>query len=396
MTPMNAKVSAASDTQACIHVLDSIADPASGPSYSVPRLCEALAAQGVAVRLMTIGEQHSSPQGYKHDAFSHDFGSLPVLKRMRLSRTLKMALRDAARTTTIIHTHGLWLMANVYPAAVAIRTGKPLVLSPRGMLGGAALKFSARKKRIFWNLLQGSAVNAAACLHATSRQEYDDIRAFGLKAPVAIIPNGIDVPHASPKRSSELQSRTVFYLGRLHPKKGLDRLIDAWTLVKEQHPEWYLEIAGPIDSEYARRLKNRVEGDASLRARMIGPVYGQDKVEAYRRAELFVLPTLNDNFAVTVAEALAQGTPVISSKGAPWGELSERGCGWWVDCDTEPLAAALHHAMSLDRTRLATMGESGRAWMARDYDWNVIAASMQGLYRWLSGAGERPACVAVD
>ena len=380
----------------CVHVLDSIADPASGPSYSVPRLCEALAARGVAIRLMTIGDKPSSPLSFRHDAFPQDFGSCPILKHMRLSRALKSAVRDAAHTATIIHAHGLWLMANVYPAAAAIRTGKPLVLSPRGMLGKAALKFSARKKRVFWDLLQATAVHAATCLHATSRQEYEDIRAFGLNTPVAIIPNGIDVPSASPKRSSEYHSRTVFYLGRLHPKKGLDRLIAAWALVKDQHPQWRLEIAGPIDSEYARRLKNRVEGDAGLRAGLTGPVYGQEKTAAYRRAELFVLPTLNDNFAVTVAESLAHGTPVISSKGAPWGELSDRGCGWWVDGDTVSLAAALHQAMRLDRSRLAAMGECGRAWMVSDYDWTVVAASMQSLYRWLSGAGERPACVVVN
>src|SRR5262249_18122892 len=173
---------------ACVHVVDSIADPASGPSYSVPRLCEALAAQGIAVHLMTVGGEQSSRLSYRHDAFPLDFSRFPILRRMRSSRALKMALGDAARTATIIHGHGLWLMPNVYPAAAAMRTRKPLVLSPRGMLGEAALRFSARKKRMFWRLVQGTAVHAAACLHATSRQEYDDIRGFGLKAPVAIIP----------------------------------------------------------------------------------------------------------------------------------------------------------------------------------------------------------------
>jgi glycosyltransferase involved in cell wall biosynthesis len=384
------------DAETCLHVLDSIADPASGPSYSVPRLCEALTARGVSVRLMTLGEYKPSLLSYKHDAFPLDFGSVPILKRMRLSRALKMALRQASRTTTIIHAHGLWLMANVYPAAVAKRTGTPLILSPRGMLGGAALSFSARKKRIFWALWQRAAVSAATCIHATSTQEYEDIRTFGLKMPVAIIPNGIDLPHALPRRSFDNRARTVLYLGRLHPKKGLDRLIDAWELVKDQHPEWNLEIAGPIDSEYAKWIKKRVEANLASRARLIGPVYGRDKAEAYLRADLFVLPTLNENFAITVAEALAHGTPVISSKGAPWGELSDHDCGWWIDCHAESLAATLHQAMSLDRRRLAAMGEAGRAWMARDFAWDVVGASMQSVYRWLSGAGERPACVVHD
>jgi len=264
------------------------------------------------------------------------------------------------------------------------------------MLGEAALRFSVRKKKMFWKLMQRSAIHAAACLHATSTQEYEDIRKFGLKGPVAVVPNGIDIPQALPKRSSNDHSRTVLYLGRLHPKKGLDQLVDAWELTKDRHPEWRLEIAGPIDSEYARMLKKRVESNAESRARLIGPVYGQSKAEAYRRADVFILPSFNENFAVTVAEALAHGTPVISTKGAPWRELSDRGCGWWVDHGTESLARALGQAMSLDRSRLSAMGEVGRAWMARDFDWNVIAASMAGVYRWLSGSEQRPACVVVD
>jgi glycosyltransferase involved in cell wall biosynthesis len=380
----------------CVHILDSVANPASGPSYSVPRLCEALVARGVAVRLMTLGERQPLPLSYKHDVFPCNFENFPILKHMRFSRALKLSLKDAARTASIIHAHGLWLMSNIYPAAAAKQTGTPLVVSPRGMLGDAALSFSARKKGMFWRLMQHAAVHAAGCLHATSTQEYEDIRGFGLRAPIAIVPNGIDVPRVLPKRQSDDQLRTVLYLGRLHPKKGLDQLIDAWELIKDRHPDWQFEIAGPIDSEYARMLKKRVESNAESRARLIGSVYGQSKAEAYRRADLFVLPTLNENFAVAVAEALAHGTPVISTKGAPWRELSDRGCGWWVDYGTESLSRALDEAMSLDRSRLAAMGEVGQAWVARDFDWNAIAASMQGVYRWLSGSGQRPACVIVD
>ena len=379
-----------------IHVLDSISDEASGPSYSVPRLCGALATEGATVRLLTVGDSPLSFVGFQHETYPADFANFPGLGRLRFSSALKDKLRCVAGTATIIHVHGLWRMSNIYPASAALRGRSHLVLSPRGMLGEAALRFSAREKLLFWTLAQGDAARAAACLHATSRQEYEDIRAFGLKAPIAIIPNGIDVLPAAPKYPRTAKHRTLLYLGRLHPKKGLDRLLDAWELIRYRHPDWQLDIVGPIDGDYAQMLKARILADATSRVRLVGPLFGEDKMTAYRQADLFVLPTLNENFAMTVAEALAQGTPVISTKGAPWAELVRYGCGWWVDHGTVSLAAAMDEAMSISRDQLALMGEAGRAWMCRDFDWSAVAASMRSVYDWLSGRGERPPCVVMD
>jgi glycosyltransferase involved in cell wall biosynthesis len=383
-------------SETVLHVLDSISDEASGPSYSVPRLCGALAEQGTAVRLLTVGDSHSTFLRFQHEAYPADFSNIPVLGELRFSSALKGALARSAEKATIIHMHGLWRMPNVYPASAAKHARTHLILSPRGMLGEAALKFSSYKKQLFWTLAQGSAARAAICLHATSRQEYEDIRAFGLKAPIAIIPNGIDVTPAAPKRQPTDGNRTLLYLGRLHPKKGLDRLLDAWDLVEANHPDWQLDIVGPIDGEYAKMLRARVDAGAASHVRFVGPLYGEEKMNAYRRADLFVLPTLNENFALTVAEALAQGTPVISTKGAPWAELVSHSCGWWIDHGAEPLAAALDEAMSMRWEQLATMGESGRAWMQRDFDWSTVALSMRSVYDWLSGRCDRPSCVVVD
>src|SRR5207302_10654584 len=123
-----------------------------------------------------------------------DSARVPVLRGLRRSSGLSKALERAAPATDVIHNHGLWLMPNVAAGWAAARARRPLVVSPRGMLAPAALAFSALKKRAFWRLLQGPAVRQAACLHATSEQEYQEIRAFGLANPVAIIPNGIDLP----------------------------------------------------------------------------------------------------------------------------------------------------------------------------------------------------------
>lgn len=127
-----------------------------------------------------------------------------------------------------------------------------------------------------------------------------------------------------------------------------------------------------------------------------GPVYGDAKIAAYHNADVFVLPTLNENFGLTVAEALAAGTPAIVTKGAPWSGLESEGCGWWIDHGIEPLAAALEHAMAFPREGLKAMGVRGRAWMARDFSWDRVAHDMLNVYRWLVEGGKPPPGIRLD
>ena len=122
-------------------------------------------------------------------------------------------------------------------------------------------------------------------------------------------------------------------------------------------------------------------------------VAGAAKAEAYRDAGLFVLPTLNENFAITVAEALAAGTPVIATKGAPWRGLECEGCGWWIDHGVEPLVATLAEAMDMERGVLRAKGAKGRAWMKRDFSWDRVAHDMLAVYGWLSSGSEMPGTV---
>jgi glycosyltransferase involved in cell wall biosynthesis len=380
-----------------VHVIDSVAEEASGPSYSVPRLCEALARNGDRVRLLSLGEPDKvEAGGYSHDRFYQDWTTVPVLARLRASHALYSALTSLAPEVDVIHAHGLWLMSNVYPAWVAKRSGKPLIVSPRGMLGAAALQFSRWRKRAFWLALQAAALRSASCLHATSDAELADIRAAGLWQPVAVIPNGIDVPERGTTKRPSDRSRTVLFLGRIHPKKGIDSLLAAWAAVEGKHPDWRLEIVGPLEGDYAGALERIIANKRLARARLAGPLYGADKFGAYAEADLFVLPTLNENFAMTVAEALAQGTPVISTKGAPWQGLEQHGCGWWIDHGVDALATTLDRAMNLERDRLAEMGTAGRVWMQRDFSWTAIAREMSSVYGWLAGRGQRPSSVIAE
>jgi glycosyltransferase involved in cell wall biosynthesis len=376
------------------HIVGSVEAEASGPSHSVPGLCRELAALGNHVDMLSLGRRVTPERdGFFDLRLPQDLVGAGPFGKLGLSRALRGRLET--EPYDVLHTHGLWLMANVYPAATARARGVPLLLSPRGMLGEGALGFSRWRKRAFWALMQKRAARAVGCFHATSIQEYRDIRNFGLRQPVAVIPNGIDIPAPPPDR--EDRERLVLSLGRVHPKKGLDRLIRAWALLPETvRVGWNLRIVGPDEGNHAAELRRLVAELGLAGVTISEPVFGEEKRRLMARAWVFALPTLSENFAMTVAESLAVETPVISTVGAPWQGLETHRCGWWVEHGPEPMANALAEAMALSPGELAGMGARGRDWMRRDFGWARIAEDMQAVYRWLLGAEGRPPHVITD
>ena len=375
-------------------IIASIDDEAAGPSYTVPKLAQSLTERGHDISLMSLkGEEGRVEKSLSNFCFKRDFVGIRGMRRLGFSHAMQEALSGCK--TEVFHTHGLWMMPNVYPAWAAKKTNKPLVLSPRGMLGSSALQFSAKPKKLFWAVYQGAAARAVSCFHATCDEEYNDIRAYGLKQPVAIIPNGIDVleqkEHIAPSGNP-----TIVSLGRIHPKKALDRLILAFKELESDFPNWQLKIVGPSEVGYAEELLALTKRINANSVSISGPIFGGEKQTLLRRAELFALSTLNENFGMTVAESLAVGTPVISTKGAPWQGLEENNCGWWIDHGVEPLAATLRTAMSLSDEERHAMGKRGRAWMKRDFSWEGIGQEMERVYLWLRDGGDPPECVRLD
>lgn len=379
-------------------IISSLDREAAGPSYSVPRLARALGEAGHDSSIMTLGKPGCDRimdvplRRFRQMQLS----PLPLAK-LRLSPALRAGLAAAGPTSHIFHTHGLWTMPNVYPSAVADPVHTGVVVSPRGMLSSAALAYSRNVKRVFWALRQRAALETSAMLHATSEQEYNDIRAAGLTPPVCVIPNGIDLPdlsganQAAPNRPS-----TILFLGRLHPIKRIETLIAAWGDLEPQFDGWRLEILGPGESDYIATLHRLVTMLGITRCHIGGPEFGAAKKQAFRNAALTVLPSASENFGMTVAESLACATPVIATIGTPWQGLRENRCGWWVEQGKEPLKAALAKAMSLPAEELTAMGARGRSWMERDFGWDAISARMAEAYVWCLGRGSRPDCVVMD
>jgi glycosyltransferase involved in cell wall biosynthesis len=263
------------------------------------------------------------------------------------------------------------------------------------MLAPWALHHRRWKKRIAWWLYQRRILAGAALLHATSMAERRDIRAAGLRNPIAVIPNAVDIPASLPERKRVSPNRRVLFLGRLHPVKGLDNLLEAWANVRPV--DWELTLAGPDEEGYRAKLE-AIIGQRGLAndVRFVGSVEGEDKWKLYRSADLFVLPTKSENFGIAIAEALACGLPVITTKGAPWQELLTHRCGWWTEIGVEPLAHALREATTLTEAQRREMGERGRQLVEQKYTWPAAAGKMLAVYEWMLGRKEEPDFVLAD
>jgi glycosyltransferase involved in cell wall biosynthesis len=298
----------------------------------------------------------------------------------------------------LVHDNGLWRPHHHRLAVLAARRGMVRLVSPRGMLEPWALRHKPARKKAAWWLYQRRDLCRALALHATCQEEARSIGRLGIGEKVVVIANGVDLPGQTddpfvPGRAGPSQRpRTALFLGRLHPKKGIRVLIAAWDRVRPVG--WRLTIAGPDEGGHRADIEAAVAACGLAEAvDFPGELDAGGKRRAYARADLLVLPTHSENFALVVAEALAHGVPVLTTTGAPWPMLGERGCGWWVAPTVDGIADGLRQATSLDAGALAAMGERGRRWMAADFGWDAIASRFLALYqRLLDSRRPPPAC----
>jgi glycosyltransferase involved in cell wall biosynthesis len=385
-----------------IHTVSSLKKSAGGPTRTVTALCGELAKLGAQVELLSQdypgspADENVLPPADQVSSYLVPAYRLPIFSFL-FSPSFRSLLRQRCQPAqgVVIHNHGLWLPTNHAAAAVARQIDIPLILSARGMLEPWALNYRAWKKQWAWRLYQRRDLQTARVLHATAEREAENLRRLGLRQPIAVIPNGVDFPEYRPMLHPAPAPRIMLFLGRIHPVKGLLELVNAWRIARSVG--WKVLIAGPDEGGYRGIVEDAVS-QAGLKNdfAFVGAVDGKDKVALYQQADLFVLPSFTENFGVVVAEALACGVPVITTRGTPWEGLLTHRCGWWIDLGVEPLAAAIREATALSDEQRREIGRRGRQYVEREFGWPDIAQQMLSVYHWMLRQGDKPDCVITD
>lgn len=305
---------------------------------------------------------------------------------------LKGLLRKAQfNPETFVHNNLLWSLGNINLKKVLDSRGGRLICCPHGNLTRWCYNSKGWKKKPFWNLLGRKLYKLSDFIHATSSEEKEDLRLLNVVSPIAIIRNATDIPAVEKiaKHNSSDEEKRILFLSRISKKKGLELLLNTWSFVKKEG--WKLIIAGTDSENYKKTLLDLVNQlNIANTVEFIGGVAGARREEVFAKADLFILPTFSENYGLAIAEALARGVPVITTKGAPWGDIENYKCGWWCDIDADSIASALKDGMNLSNQERRTMGLRGRELIIKKHSWNSAAENMERCCRWVLKKGEKP------
>ena len=304
----------------------------------------------------------------------------------------------------LVHLHGLWLYASLAATRWTRRTGRPRIISPHGMLDTWAMRRAFWKKRLALFCYEGANLRGATCLHALSRGELDAIRNFGLTNPVCVIPNGVHIPAlwtgAAPAWRSALprDAKILLYLGRLHPKKGLLDLLQAFAMTERDHAKqpdgWYVVIAG-WDQEGHRAELESCAGAFGIthRVRFVGPQFDADKEATLNAADAFVLPSMSEGLPIAVLEAWAAALPALITPQCNLPEGEAAGAAIPIVAGPEGVAAGLRRLFALSDEERRQVGARGRALVADRFTWDNVAERMAAVYAWMVGESPAPPTV---
>lgn len=281
----------------------------------------------------------------------------------------------------VVHINCCWTPSCALLQKWAQQLGYNVVLTPHGMLEPWIMMrhYYIRKLPAIW-LYQKTAIIKANYLHATADSEKQNLLNLGWNKRIVVIANGVDVDSLRIKQSWR-RNKELLFLSRVHVKKGIKFLIEAVALLKTEMQGYVVRIAGEGEDGYINELRSlAVQLGVDDIIHFEGGVYGNKKWELFRNADLFVLPTHSENFGIVVAEALACGTPVITTKGTPWSELESEHCGWWTEIGTEGTVQALREFLALKEEDLEIMGRNGRRLVESRYSEHKIAEEFVALY----------------
>jgi glycosyltransferase involved in cell wall biosynthesis len=375
----------------CLHIMPGLDPRLGGISAAVPRLAEAIRASGrYEVGVLAFC---SAAEGIESEG-THQFEVVRLSWPSAFSDIMvRNKLHGIIAEYDVVHLHGLWQLYGWALLRAAEAQNKIILVAAHGMLDRWALANRRWKKLVYSVLIERRNLRRASCLHALTETEAQDYRRYGLQAPIAVIPNGVQVPESVDSETfyaalPELRGRKiVLFLGRLHYKKGLDLLCRAWAEIHGSFPDAHLVIAGPDSENTLARIEALVaKFRLSSSVTFAGMLSGSLKWAALAAATVFVLPSYSEGFSMAILEALALGVPVLITRHCNFPEVAHRRCGWVTEAATPPVASALAECLTLPEESRSELSSNARSLIQRRYEWGVIGRQMTALYDSLCGA----------
>lgn len=324
---------------------------------------------------------------------------VPRGRRPLADASLIRPLRSAISHCDVCHVHGLWEPHSLAVRKIGLQLGKPIVSSVHGMLERWELSNKRFKKTIYSLLFERPSLARSSCLRALSVQEAEDYRRFGLDNPIALIPNGIapltrvDTSEFLAEHPYLQEKRVVLFLGRIHHKKGVLRLLEAWPTIVGKHRDAHLLIAGAEYEEtgaIAHQLIRATNIQDSVT--FAGVLSGYRKLAALSMATCFCLPSYSEGMSIAALEALSIGLPVVITPACNIDGVTKAGAGYVCSNNPAELATSISDCLSLTSLQWNAMSSAASSLASLNYDWSVVGQQMAAVYAWLLG-GPRPDCI---
>ncbi len=382
-----------------LHTIPMLGDRAFGPSPVVLNLVREHAAQCLEPSVWCLEADAAAAEVL--DGALTTFPSRGP-RILRYSREMERAAVNRRHGAfDLLHQHGVFLWLSRVTLRWRAASGGPTMITPHGCLSPVALRMSAWKKRLARAAYEDRNLREASCIQALGENEAEHIREFGLRNPIALVPNGIgrdwldsrgDGEEFRRKAGLPSDKRILLYLSRITPIKGLGLLIAALAEIGRRHPDWVLAIAGVDEFGHEREIRaaaaaRGLEGQV----RFVGPQWGQDKRDAFAAAELFVLPSLSEaGPSLVLLESLAAAVPVVCTEATSLAGFEDAHCGWRTSVSADGIASALDEALAYTPERLMAMGARGRCLVERNYTWALAAERIARVYGWLLGREPQP------
>lgn len=349
--------------------------------------------KGIEVALLAANDKYSEEDASAFGdvaQYSYEISSLPVLKQIGFSKNILPQIERFK--PDIIHLQGLWQ----YCSAAVLRYSRlhpevKVIIQPHGMLDPWAVNNSAWKKRIVGQLYEYENLRRADCIHALCQSEADAVREFGLKNQIAIIPNGIHLPEIPlneivKRRTESENNKTLLFIGRIHPKKGIREFIEALTIISSQNPEllkgWQVKIAGWDQLNHSAELNKLIKSHGlDDFVNLIGPTFGEEKNRLLSEATAFILPSFSEGLPMTVLEAWAYALPVVMTPQCNIPEGFEADAALRCNPNPESIASALTDLFTSSPERLAEIGEKGRLLVQSHFTWENVTDRIIDLYK---------------